>query len=211
MSERVQILKQGLAEVVDTLDDTLFGEEADGPLAESMRELRNSLTNLSATTNRVNAILARSSGDITTTAQNLRAVSETFKDNSARIDSIINNAYRVSGELAEADIEKMMNEVNDALLKLNSTLASADTAFNDVALVVGRIREGEGSLGKLLYDEDLYQKLTSASTQVDSLIEDFQERPYRYMPFKSRNKVKKYDRRDAAEAARIEESTAGSN
>ena len=53
------------------------------------------------------------------------------------------------------------------------------------------------SLGKLLQDDQLYYELKNLSTSTDSLIEDFQERPYRYMPFKSRKKVKKFDRQDA--------------
>jgi len=51
----------------------------------------------------------------------------------------------------------------------------------------------------LLKDEKLYYNLNDLSRQTDSLFNDIQDRPYRYIPFKGKKKVKKYDRQDAKE------------
>ena len=63
--------------------------------------------------------------------------------------------------------------------------------------MVGKIKQGEGSLGKLMQDEELYNNIKSLSERADSLVNDIQDRPYRYMPLKSRRKVLKYDAKDA--------------
>jgi phospholipid/cholesterol/gamma-HCH transport system substrate-binding protein len=36
------------------------------------------------------------------------------------------------------------------------------------------------------------------SQRIDSLVSDFQAKPYRYMPLKSKRKVEKYDKQEGA-------------
>jgi phospholipid/cholesterol/gamma-HCH transport system substrate-binding protein len=63
---------------------------------------------------------------------------------------------------------------------------------------MNKVNSGEGTLGKLLTDDKIYQRLNSATLAADTLFNDFQERPYRYVPFKSRKRVLKHDRKDEA-------------
>lgn len=67
--------------------------------------------------------------------------------------------------------------------KLNSTIASLDATVTQLNQVVGGIDRGEGSLGKLMKDEQLYNNLNSASTNLNSLIEDMKANPKRYINF----------------------------
>jgi len=46
----------------------------------------------------------------------------------------------------------------------------------------------------------LFNDISGLSSKADSLMTDIQARPYRYLPLKSRAKVKKFDRLDAKEA-----------
>ena len=48
----------------------------------------------------------------------------------------------------------------------------------------------------MLKDEELYNNLNDMSKRIDSLVNDFKLKPYRYMPLKSRRKVQKYDAQD---------------
>jgi phospholipid/cholesterol/gamma-HCH transport system substrate-binding protein len=193
----VGILKEGLTDVLDSLNALLLSEDSDSPLAKSARDLSGALANLNSTTSQLDLLMRRSSGDIDGTLSNLNEITGTIASQKGRINSILVNADSLSAQLAEADLKHTLIEVNSAITDLKSTLKSADAALAGVSDAVGKINEGEGSLGKLLKDDELYRSLNSMSTQADSLFEDFQERPYRYMPFKSRRKVKRVDRLDA--------------
>ena len=195
----MNVLKEGLKDVIDTLNRELLSEDAEGPVAESRRSLRSTRANLETSTGRLDGILAQSSGNINGTLANLRSITDNIAASNEKIDQIIGNANRLTNDLAEADLKKTVQEIGNALDQLNATLHSADSAVAGVAMAIEKINNGEGTIGKLLNDEELYVRLNNLSIQTDSLVEDFQDRPYRYMPFKSRKKVKKYDKKDAKE------------
>ncbi|REC48236.1 MlaD family protein [Chryseobacterium pennipullorum] len=67
--------------------------------------------------------------------------------------------------------------------KLNATIASLDATVGKLNQVITGIDNGQGSLGKLMKDEQLYNNLNSASTNLNSLIEDMKANPKRYINF----------------------------
>lgn len=67
--------------------------------------------------------------------------------------------------------------------KLNATIASLDATVGRLNQVIGGIDNGQGSLGKLMKDEQLYNNLNSASSNLNSLIEDMKANPKRYINF----------------------------
>ena len=91
-----------------------------------------------------------------------------------------------------------MQEINQTVRTLRGTLEEADGAVASLNTVMQDVTDGKGTLGKLLTSDELYQRLDAATAEADTLFSDFQERPYRYVPFKSRRRVLKHDRKDAA-------------
>ncbi|KIC62406.1 MlaD family protein [Chryseobacterium taiwanense] len=67
--------------------------------------------------------------------------------------------------------------------KLNVTIANLDATVGQLNQVIGGIDKGQGSLGKLMKDEQLYNNLNSASTNLNALIEDMKANPKRYINF----------------------------
>jgi len=67
--------------------------------------------------------------------------------------------------------------------KLNATIANLDATVGQLNKVVSGIDRGEGSLGKIMKDEQLYNNLNSASTNLNALLEDFKANPKRYVNF----------------------------
>ncbi|MFP3834358.1 MlaD family protein [Chryseobacterium sp. SIMBA_028] len=67
--------------------------------------------------------------------------------------------------------------------QLNSTIANLDATVGKLNQVIGGIDKGQGSLGKLMKDEQLYNNLNSASSNLNSLIEDMKANPKRYINF----------------------------
>ncbi len=118
--------------------------------------------------------------DLNTTVANFKKASGTFNtmldgnkeklDNTfANVDNITSNLSKVSDSLAKLEINKTMKQ-------LESTIAGFDN-------IITGIENGEGSVGKLLKDEELYNNLTGASLQMEQLLEDMKLNPKRYVHF----------------------------
>ena len=191
-------LKSTIGGAIDTLNQTLFGTDSDHPIAQSSRSLEASMANMQSATGRLDRLLASTSSDIDGTMSNLNKLTASLEARRTQLEHILMNADSVSSALVAADIEQTISEITQTISQLRGTLSEADRALAGVTGVVDGINQGEGTLGKLLQDETLYNRINRLSNQADSLITDFQDRPYRYVPFKSRRRVQKFDRKDAA-------------
>ena len=198
VSDYASILQTSLQKIIDTLNYSLISEESQSPIANTMRNLDATLANLNSSTAQLDQLLRRSSGNIAGSLENVESITGNLEKNNARIASIIANADSLSNQLVAADLEKTVNEINGSIQELKSTLENANKAIAGLSGVVDGINAGEGTLGQLVKDEALYRNLSNLTREADSLITDFQDRPYRYMPLKSRRKVERFDRQDAA-------------
>ncbi|HUH47198.1 MAG TPA: hypothetical protein VLZ54_08610, partial [Arenibacter sp.] len=64
---------------------------------------------------------------------------------------------------------------------LGGTIKGLQTTLKDVNSMLAKVESGEGSLGKLVNDKALYDNLTSASRELDLLLQDFRLNPKRYV------------------------------
>ena len=67
--------------------------------------------------------------------------------------------------------------------KLNNTIDKLSVTADKLNGVITGVQNGEGSLGKLTKDEVLYNNLTSATDNLNKLIEDMKANPKRYLNF----------------------------
>ncbi len=190
-------IKQVFSDLIDTLNQQLLSAESNTPLAKSVQDLRKSLANLESATNQLDGILQRSGGKIDGTLSNLQSITGNLKRKEPQINALLDNFGTVSTQLKEADLKKTMEELRSSVSALKTSLQTTEKTLGSVQTLVQKVNTGEGSLGKLFQDDGLYYDLSQMSNKADSLITDIQSRPYRYMPLKSRRKVKKFDRLDA--------------
>lgn len=189
-------IKAQLNEAVDSLQWTLFSEESNNPIARASRDLAVTMENLRASTAQLQGIMNANSRQINATLNNLESLTGTLSDRQESIASIIENADTLTNNLSALELEETINEVNTSIVRLRGTLDEADKALGGVTGVMEDVQNGRGTLGKLLTDDEIYNRLNRASLAADTLLNDFQDRPYRYVPFKSRRRVMKYDRQD---------------
>jgi len=70
--------------------------------------------------------------------------------------------------------EKVGSGLEDTIKDVQATLRQADDTFARASLLVRDMREGEGSLGRLVSDPKLYQRLTDALEKFDNIAEQVQ-------------------------------------
>jgi phospholipid/cholesterol/gamma-HCH transport system substrate-binding protein len=62
--------------------------------------------------------------------------------------------------------------IEDVVRSSQTTLENANILLKRIDRIVGFVESGEGSIGKLIYDENLYRRLNSTLREVQSLVSD---------------------------------------
>ncbi|MGZ5264307.1 MAG: MlaD family protein [Kaistella sp.] len=127
-----------------------------------LSSLNRTVTSFEATSQRTNALLA---------------------NNDPRIQKMLDNANlaTVSAKTAIDKYGRVADEVN--VQKLNNTIDKLSLTADNLNGVIAGIQNGEGSLGKLAKDEQLYQNLNESSANLNNLILDLKANPKRYLNF----------------------------
>ncbi|PKA84224.1 phospholipid/cholesterol/gamma-HCH transport system substrate-binding protein [Ulvibacter sp. MAR_2010_11] len=140
--------------------DTLLLAYTDIVDERTRENLKNAIANLNTTLNslggvsgKLDAVLGENTDKLNRTFTNLDVMSENFA--------------KLSDSLAKLETGKLVTDLQNVV-----------TRFNDI---VTRIDNGEGSVGKLLKDEKLYDNLEGASRQLEQLLQDLKLNPKRYV------------------------------
>lgn len=138
-------------------------------LTASFENLSLITSNLERTTASLDRMITQPDGKLNRTISNTEAISGTLKDNQKKIGEIISQTEQLTDSLAKANLTSSVNNLNASLAELNQILK--------------KINQGEGSAGLLVNDKALYQKLTSATENLDKLLTDMKANPKRYVHF----------------------------
>ena len=122
-------------------------------------ELRNSMSSLEETS----ANLASSS------LQLKRMMTNDVPKIISDVNVLTSDFKQISGNLKTIDFAATVNSVNHTISNLN--------------LLTGKLNSGEGTLGLLLNDKDLYINLSNTASSANELLIDLQQSPKRYVHF----------------------------
>ena len=195
--------------------DTLISAIAPG-LTDLLVESTEPITqNLPATIANLNKILEELEGsgeeiklairEYRISAQKLNGIMD---DNRAAIKTTMDNTAVLSAELKQraAEAEELMQHLNTLArnnkdIDLSTTVAHLDSVLTEAARLLHTLQSDQGTLGKLMYDEELYNNLNRAVADLDTLLIHIDENPKHFFgPLgKSRKKIER-DRAKQAEA-----------
>jgi phospholipid/cholesterol/gamma-HCH transport system substrate-binding protein len=173
-----------LAGVRDKSVSEIIKEKADPLVANidtTLTKVNNIITDLSSNTGKVNGAI----GDFQTTATELKYM---VVENRRDINAIAENLRALSVTLNDpksgvAPFMVKMNQLADSLndLQLKQTVAQANQAMQNLQTITQNLQNGEGSLGKLMYNDSLYSNLNQSSESLNRLLMDVQQNPGRYV------------------------------
>lgn len=105
-----------------------------------------------------------------------------IKDNDERIASVLENFEKTSKDLSELSAELKEVDLTKTVENLNKTLTG-------IQGVMASIDNNEGTLGKLLNDDGLYNNLEAASKEMQLLLLDIKLHPARYRRILSKREI----------------------
>ncbi len=154
LEEKILATLSGLDTLVLNLNDVLDKKTKDN-LKQSIANLNQTMYSFKGASKNLNSLLATNKDKLNNTLTNLEVTSENFAN--------------LSDSLAKIETGEMVKNLEEVLSKFN---AIADGMNN-----------GEGSMGKLLKDEKLYDNLEGASRQLEQLLQDMKLHPKRFVHF----------------------------
>lgn len=106
-----------------------------------------------------------------------------ISNNDPRIQRMLDNANlaTLSAKTAMDKYGKVAEDINTK--ELNATIDKLNATATQLDIMVSKINRGEGSLGKITNDEELYNNLNQTSKNLNSLVEDIKANPKRYINF----------------------------
>ena len=124
--------------------------------------------------------------------QSLQAIlNEQRSDMRALTASLRRSAEGVEKVATGPELEQTVKRMDAIVARLDGTVDKLDQSSKSVQSILNRIDRGEGTLGKLSTDEELYKNaneavanLNKATTELNKLLVDFQAHPRKYINLK---------------------------
>lgn len=175
VSAQVLPLKAKIEEIMGSMDTllnsarTVLGTGSQQNLILSINSMKKIFKNLEHTTNDLDNIVSSEKETLKNILQSFSNITTNLDKNEDKVNAILSNISSFTDTLAKADF------VN--------TLLEAKVAMTQLSGMVSKINKGEGSIGALLNDEELYDNLLSASANLDRLMTDVRLNPKKYVSF----------------------------
>ncbi len=156
--------------IVEGLDSTITNiNEFFKSYAFASKEIQEMFIQARSLLSTTQKIIVENRQNLKSISDNLKASTDEFKKSSEDIRVVLQNMRSVSDSLTKIEINRTINSLNRSLVSMDS--------------ITTQISSGEGTMGKLVYNDSLYNNLNSVSQDLDKLLIDFQERPKRYVHF----------------------------
>ena len=166
----------------------LNGDGGDVQFTEMIENLKATVANLTTMTEKINKVLASSTYDVKNVTKNLSSLSNTLNASGGQITSILNSVESVTKDLEKAKIAETVNTANATLAGANGaiddlkvTIESTNKTMAKVTDLISKVEKGEGSLGMLINDKELYKELENTSSEIGLLLQDLRLNPKRYI------------------------------
>jgi phospholipid/cholesterol/gamma-HCH transport system substrate-binding protein len=175
---------EGLLSSVDsvmTIVEVVLNDKTRENLSKSFESIKKAIESLEQTAYKMDDLVASEKAKISSILTKLNSLAGMLEQNTGKIDNIIGNFSTLSDSLAKSNLKSAIEEADKTLAELNK--------------LVAQINSGQGTLGKLVKNDSLYNNLNKASDDLDKLMKDLRINPERYIHFsvfgrKDKNKPK---------------------
>ena len=135
--------------------------------AGSKNNLQHTIANLTLASNSLNKLLDPKTSALSATLNNVSDITANLKKNNENITAIVSNTKQFTDKLSKINLQQTMDELQSAITTLKTS--------------INKIASKEGSLGALINDRQLYNKLNDAVLSAEILMDDIRKNPKRYV------------------------------
>lgn len=183
VNQQIAPLKRKAEDLISTVDSAIitvsaiFNKKARSDLDASFSSIKNSLETFERTMNQVDGMVKDERNKISEVLTHLESITRNLANNNDKLTASLENIEAISDSLAGANLKQTVN--------------NASIAMTEVASVMQKINQGEGSLGQLINNDTLYNNLERSADDLDKLLLDMRLNPERYVHFSIFGRKKK--------------------
>lgn len=166
MVGRADVILQKLDTTLQAINGIL-NQKSRQDLIQSFESLHTSMRNIEQITNEVVEILNKDKGNIHRIIANAEDITNNLKANNELLNNALQNLSNISDTLAQSQLKGTIEQANQTLAGMNTVLE--------------KMNEGQGSLGLLINDKELYENLSSTFNELKTLIESIKNNPKKYL------------------------------
>ena len=157
-------------------------------IAPLQQKLEKVLSNADSLFSGVNNVLnTGGKNNLSTTLENLSSAVKNSDEFISRLNSISKNQNKNINRTIEnlLLITESLNKISDSLSKSNlkQTIYNFEKLSSNFNDVLKEIKNGKGTINKLIYQDSLYRNLKNSSKAIEILLKDLKSNPKRYVHF----------------------------
>lgn len=169
----VSPVKEKSEQVLATLDrvlqsmNSIFDSTGAKKLSNGVDDLTGTLSHVRNIAQRLDNLTQNQEGRLNSMFAHTESILLNLKNNNEVLTHSLKNVAKITDSLAASDLKQ-------TIAHLNSSLAS-------LHVMLDKVNRGEGSLGQLANNDELYKNLSSSSKELSLLLADMQKYPGRYV------------------------------
>jgi phospholipid/cholesterol/gamma-HCH transport system substrate-binding protein len=98
--------------------------------------------------------------------------------------SLNRSAEGIESVATGPELARTVARADSTLIRLNETSLTLDRAVGSLQALLDRVEAGEGTLGQLSRNDELYRNMSEAAASINLLATDLREHPERYIRFR---------------------------
>lgn len=175
VSKQLAPLQKKANELLSSIDSVMtivqyvLNDKTRENLSKSFESIKKAIQSLEQTAYKLDDLVASEKAKISSMLTKLNTVAAMLENNTGKIENIITNFSTLSDSLAKS--------------KLKEAIAEAYKTLEEFSSLAKQINSGQGTLGKLIKNDSLYNNLNKASDDLDKLMKDLRINPERYIHF----------------------------
>lgn len=173
VSEQIAPIKAKAERLIVSLDSIVSGmavilnSESRNSINRSIGQISLTMENLENISRDLSVVVNDQKHNLSSTILNIKELTENLNNDAQILGKILSNFSSISDSISPSDLRSSLNHVNQAVASLNTVLTN--------------INESKGSLGMMVNDSTLYERLTESSVSLNQLLVDLKQNPHRYL------------------------------
>ena len=155
--------------------------------AKSLEQLQDEFVpRLSTTLSRMDSVLLQanailSNPNIEPTLADVRQSARHINASSAQLQQSLRSLPTIMGRIdhTSANVESFASRLDS--LQLQETVANLESTSRELKSFTQRLNQSNGTVGRLLNEDGLYNRIDSVTTSLDALIQDIKAHPKKYV------------------------------
>lgn len=168
--------------IITFMDKMLGGEE-------TWIELDKAIRNTTIFTATLNELLAENKEDIGATIKDLHSISaslkgiikenkDDFRTTNEKLKQTMIQFQQISLQLNKT-IAELNNTVVGTKKEINNTFTELNQTIDSIQGILQKVEKGEGTLGRIISNEDIINRLASAAKNIEELTLDLKKHPWK--------------------------------